>query len=262
VHSGGHRVNGSNFVKMPGMITTAKTLFTLLLGCALSFTTRAADAPTSPIKVAMFSGSSEYKSNESLAALKKVLEEKHNCVCTLNVVEEKGTTLTGIEQLDTADVAIFFTRRVKLADDQLAKVKKFIAAGKGVVGVRTASHGFQTWLAFDPEVLGGSYGNHYGKDATAELLVNDKAKDHPVFKDVKPFATTGKLYKNPKLADDVTLLLTARTADVTEPVAWVRDAKAGERGRVFYTSLGTPEDFQNEEFRRMLANAVKWAAGK
>src|SRR5436190_5664015 len=133
-----------------------RILFTLLCTGLLTPTLRAADPP--PIKVAMYSGSAEYKSTESLTALKKLLEEKHNCKVTLNVVEEKGTTLTGIDDLDTADVAVFFTRRVSLAEDQLAKIKKFIAAGKGVIGVRTASHGFQTWLKFDPEILGGSYG--------------------------------------------------------------------------------------------------------
>jgi len=126
-----------------------------------------ADAP--PLKVVMFSGSAEYNSNDSLGGFKKLLEAKYHCQCTLNIVEEKGTKLPGIEGLETADVAIFFTRRVSLSDDQLAKVKAYVASGKGVVGVRTASHGFQTWLEFDAQVLGGSYNNHYGKDATAEF---------------------------------------------------------------------------------------------
>jgi type 1 glutamine amidotransferase len=219
-----------------------------------------ADAP--PLRVVMFSGSAEYNSNDSLAGFKKLLEERYHCQCTLNLVEEKGTKLPGIEGLETADVAIFFTRRVNLSDDQLAKVKAYVAAGKGVVGVRTASHGFQTWLEFDPQVLGGSYNNHYGKDAKAEVSINEKAKDHPILAGVKPFSITDKLYKNPKLADDATLLLRAKTESYSEPVAWARDAKAGERGRVFYTSLGTPEDFKNEQFRQMLANAVVWAGGR
>ena len=45
-----------------------------------------------------------------------------------------------------------------------------------MVGIRTASHGFQTWLGFDPEVLGGSYNNHWGKDVSAEVTDNEAAK--------------------------------------------------------------------------------------
>jgi type 1 glutamine amidotransferase len=236
----------------------------LLCGLLIASTLRTAalgdERPA--LKVAMFSGSSEYTSDESLGAFKKLLEEKHGCRCTLNVVPEKGDALPGIEGLETADVAIFFTRRVKLNDEQVAKVKRYVASGKGVVGVRTASHGFQTWLEFDPQVLGGSYGNHYSKDETAEVTPNAKAKDHPILKGVTAFATDGKLYKNPKLADDVTLLLSAKSPTAAEPVAWCREPKAGERGRVFYTSLGVPKDFENPQFQQLLVNAVLWAGGK
>jgi type 1 glutamine amidotransferase len=230
-----------------------------MVALSLSSLAIAADAP---VKVVMFSGSSEYKSNDTLGALKKLLEEKHNCQCVLNVVEEKGTQLTGIEGLETADVAIFFTRRVSLAPDQLEKVKKFITAGKGVVGIRTASHGFQTWLEFDHEILGGSYNNHYGKDVPAEVALDEKGKVHPVLSGIKAFGTEGKLYKNPNIADDATVLLRAKTPEYIEPVAWARDAKAGIRGRVFYTSLGVPKDFDDPQFQQLLANAVRWASGK
>jgi type 1 glutamine amidotransferase len=245
------------------MRTTMKTFATLL--SSLLVTAFAATANVDerrPLNVVMFSGSTEYKSEESLAAFKKLLEEKHNCKCTLNVVPEKGDKFPGIEGLETADVAIFFTRRVKLNDEQLAKVKKYVASGKSVVGIRTASHGFQTWLEFDSQILGGSYNNHYGKDEHADLTPDPRAKDHPLLKNVPAFTTPGKLYKNPKLAEDVTLLITAKTATVTEPAAWSRDPKPGERGRVFYTSLGVPKDFENPHFQQLLVNAVQWTGKK
>jgi type 1 glutamine amidotransferase len=40
------------------------------------------------------------------------------------------------------------------------------------------------------------------------------------------------------------------------PVAWT-NVYAG--GRVFYTTLGHPGDFQSEAFRRLLENAIRWA---
>lgn len=235
-----------------------RTLFCLVLVVA----SVAAAGAEKPLRVVMYSGSAEYKSKESLDAFAKLLTEKHNCQCTVYEVEEKGTKLNGIEGLETADVVVFFTRRVSLSEDQLAKVRKFVASGKGIVGVRTASHGFQTWLEFDAQVIGGSYSNHYGREALAKVTAEGKAKDHPVLAGVKAFETVGKLYKNPKLADDVVLLLSAKTSANEEPVAWVREAKAGERGRMFYTSLGTDPDFQDASFVRLLVNAVGWTAGR
>jgi type 1 glutamine amidotransferase len=243
------------FFREPIMKSVALLLLVLLPAC---FAAAGADAP---LNVVMFSGSSEYNSKESLEALKKILEDKYNCRCTLNIVEEKGSKLTGVEGLADADVGIFFTRRVSLAEDQLKKVREFIAAGKGVVGIRTASHGFQTWLEFDPQVLGGSYIGHYD-DEPAEVAIEEKGKDHPVLAGVQPFSTTTKLYKNPKLAEDVTVLLRAKTKAYAEPVAWTREAKPGVRGRVFYTSLGAPKEFEQPEFQRLLANAVLWSAGR
>src|SRR5688500_8917810 len=183
----------------------------------------------------MYSGSAEYKSAESLADLKKELEGKYGASCALHVADEKGSTLKGIEVLASCDVAIVFTRRLKLDEGQVERLKAYVQAGKPVVGIRTASHAFQTWLEFDPQVIGGNYKGHYGKDEQAE--VTPVAKDHPVLAGVKVFITTGKLYKNPDIAKDVTLLLTATTPTHTEPVAWTRTTGSG--GRVFYTSLGT-----------------------
>jgi type 1 glutamine amidotransferase len=241
-----------------------KNLILSFVLCLIPALAPAAEAPPAkPLNVALFSGSAEYKSDDSLAALKTLLESKLHCTCTLNIVNDKGTQLTGAKSLETADVAVFFTRRVKLADDQLDLVRKFVASGKGVVGIRTASHGFQTWLAFDKEILGGSYGNHYNKDEPADVTVEEKVKDHPVLAGVANFTTTAKLYKNPTLAPDATVLLRARNASGnTEPVAWTRDPQPGKHGRVFYTSLGDPKDFANPTFQRLLLNAVTWTGGK
>jgi type 1 glutamine amidotransferase len=242
------------------MKNLTRSLLALLV---LPLTFAAAAADDAPLKIALYSGSTEYKSNDSLAALKTLLESKYRCTCTLNIVDDKGTQLTGADDLQAADVAVFFTRRVKLAPDQVDRVKRFVASGKGVVGIRTASHGFQTWLAFDPEILGGSYNNHYGKDESADVSLNDAAKSHPVLAGVTPFTTTAKLYKNPRLADDVTLLLRAKNASGnTEPVAWTRDPKPNVHGRVFYTSLGDPNDFANPTFQQLLLHAVVWTANK
>ena len=216
----------------------------------------------SPLKICLLSASAEYKSDQSLAALQQFLETNYNATCTRIFGADKGDQLPGLEALDTADVIVIFTRRVILPPDQMARLRRFVAAGKGIVGIRTASHAFQNWepnvKAFDHDILGGSYDGHYGKDEPARVTLAEKSKDHPVLAVVGPFATNGKLYKNHTLAPDATLLLNATAADHTEPVAWLRELKDG--GRVFYTSLGVPEDFEDNNFRRLLANAIFWSA--
>ena len=45
----------------------------------------------------------------------------------------------------------------------------------------------------------------------------------------------------------------------TEPIAWTRNYKGG---RIFYTSLGNVETFEQPDFRRMIANALYWTANQ
>jgi type 1 glutamine amidotransferase len=213
-----------------------------------------------PLKVCLVSGSAEYKSDESLAAFDDYLRTNYNVVCTRAFGKDKGNDLPGLEALDSAEVMVLYTRRLTLPAEQMRRVRKFIDGGRPLVGIRTASHAFQNWepdvKAIDSEVLGGSYGGHYDKDEPATLKFEQP--EHPILKGIAPFTTMGKLYKNPQLAPDVVLLVRASTATHSEPVAWARS----RRGRVFYTSLGVPEDFATEPFRRMLAQGVFWAADR
>lgn len=79
---------------------------------------------------------------------------------------------------------------------------------------------------------------------------------HPVLKGVKPF-TSRKLYKNKALAPTATALQIGDNGKGKDVVTLVNEYKGG---RMFYTSLGVPEDFKDENFRRMLVNALHWTA--
>jgi len=127
------------------------------------------------------------------------------------------------------------------------------------VGVRTASHAYQNWLAFDKEVLGGDYQGHYGSGPMTHIEPHPTARVHPILKGIPPFDTYGSLYKNPAIAQDTKLLLTGKAVKHSEPVAWTRFYRDG---KIFYTSLGHQKDFRVDEFLRLLANAVFWVAGR
>jgi type 1 glutamine amidotransferase len=205
----------------------------------------------------MLSGSFEYESDKSLAILKKHLEAALPVECVIvSAKAEKDTALAGVDALATADVVVFFSRRLQIEGESLEAVKKYVASKKPIVGIRTASHGFQKWLEFDAEVLGGNYKGHFGK-GVADVGIIDAQKAHPVLAGVKAFKTNGSLYKNPNVSKDVTVLLEGTMGKEREPVAWVRDASGR---RVFYTSLGHQDDFKDEAFLRLVTNGLQWAA--
>lgn len=173
----------------------------------------------------------------------------------------------GLDALPTADLLMVSVRRQAPPKEQLALVRAHLAAGKPVIGIRTASHAFgvkpkdeqhEGWMTFDQDVLGGSYKSHYGNVPAIISLAPDTAQ-HPILAGVDPTQlATERLYKNATLTSSATALLMGRSqGEATDQhVAWINQVG---KSRVFYTSLGAAADFGKADFRRLLSNAVFWA---
>jgi type 1 glutamine amidotransferase len=222
-----------------------------------------AHAATPPV-IVLVSGEDEYHSAETLPAFAKSLEADHHFKTVYLERQSKPDTIAGLDALERADLLILFARRMTLPDDQLKAFQKYFESGKPVIGLRTASHAFQTWLVFDQQVLGGNYQNHYGNNLLPLIVVQPPARQHPILRGLPDsFASAGSLYRNSGLQTNTTPLLTGiirdENMDKLEPVAWTHDYKGA---RVFYTSLGHPDDFKDAAFRRLLINAIYWALNK
>ena len=210
------------------------------------------------LNLTMLSGSFEYDSEDSLTILRDYLTH-HSPQITSELIiygnEDDNPSLQSLEE--KTDVLLVFTRRLNTDGIELERLKSYCAQGKPIVGVRTTSHAYQNWLGFDKEVLGGNYDGHYGNNLTTYVELVGHS-DHPILKGVEPFESQGSLYRNTPIADDTMLLLTGRTDEESEPVAWTRAHSAGDRGRIFYTSLGHQKDFWELDFLRLIDNAINW----
>ena len=180
--------------------------------------------------------------------------------------------IPGLEVLNETDVAVISVRRRTPKPEQLALVRKYVQAGKPVVGIRTACHAFclrnkpspagcADWPEFDPQVFGGNYTNHYGNNLTATIRIADGVGDQALLSGIakEPFTSGGSLYKVAPLAAGTKVLLIGRVeGQPEEPVAWTFQRADG--GWSFYTSLGHVGDFEKAEFPRLLRNAICSAA--
>lgn len=233
-------------------------LLCLMATCLLG--TSAHAAPAKAPTIVLISGEYEYKSAETLPVLKTRLETALGAKC-IYLQRKPGTNvhdLPGLEALDNADLAIFFIRRMVLPEDQLARVKKYAASGRPILGLRTASHAFENWKEWDREVLGGNYQNHHNNKLTTTIRVLPEAATHPILKGVaKEFASPGSLYRNSPLPPGSKILLMGTVeGKPAEPVAWTHSYHGSP---VFYTSLGHPDEFGTGNFDRLVLNAVQWA---
>lgn len=207
-----------------------------------------------PLRLCLLSGSFEYDSDESLDWWADYLHDNLGIVSD-KVYATAVDELPSLAPLDHCDCLVLFTRRLEIEGRQLDRIKHYFEQGRPVVGIRTASHGFQTWLELDKLVFGGDYQNHYGRALKPRIEVVPEAQDHPIVEGFQPYTSQGSLYRNPGLADDTAVLLTGSIPDHTEPVAWTR---VHNGARVFYTSLGHQDDFRQASFVNMITRAVHW----
>lgn len=179
-----------------------------------------------------------------------------------------------VEALKDADLLVLFSRRRFPPREQLDAIRAHIAAGKPLLGIRTANHAFiprpnealadprlATWPEFTTEILGGQNAGYETKGLPYSVSVAPGAGGSPLLVAVDAGKILGhlSLYKVLPLAADATPLLvgTAQTQTPPQPIAWTR-SRAASRGPIFYTSLGTPEDLAQPDVRRLLLNAVAW----
>jgi nicotinamidase-related amidase/type 1 glutamine amidotransferase len=218
-------------------------------------------------------GEREYETKETLPVFAKEHLEPAGFRCTfIHADETDGNNFPGLLTLKTADLLILSVRRRALPDKQLALVHEYLDAGKPLVGIRTACHAFHTrgqhpdghaeWQEFDPDVLGGNYHGHHPDGPKTSLERTASAADHPILAglSIESFAGNGSLYQVSPLDSNAAPLLLGSVPELpVEPVAWTHHY---QESRVFYTSLGHPDDFQNAAFNQLLVNAVRWATEK
>jgi len=184
-----------------------------------------------------------------------------------------------VEALGKADLLVLFSRRRFLPPDQMAAIKTHLNAGKPLVGIRTANHAFipratdvvdtamqVVWPEFTEEVLGGKNTGYETKGMPYRVTVVPGAEDSPLLAGVDVATMLGyqSLYKVLPLEPDAVpvLLGTASGVDTPpQPLAWTREY-GQKKARVFYTSLGAPEEMKTTAVRQLLLNGVSWVLAK
>jgi type 1 glutamine amidotransferase len=138
--------------------------------------------------VVLVSGDEEYRSEEAMPQLARILSTHHGFRTTvLFAIDPKDGTVNpdridnipGLEALKTADLLILFVRWRDLPDNQMKYIVDYVESGKPVIGIRTATHSFalknsklyQRWNwnskewdgGFGRQVLGETWIAHHGK---------------------------------------------------------------------------------------------------
>ncbi|AMV19487.1 ThuA domain-containing protein [Planctomyces sp. SH-PL14] len=160
--------------------------------------------------IVLVSGDDEYRSEETLPQLGKMLATHHGFKCTVLFPVDPATgeikpdyqkNIPGLEALDTADLMILCTRFRNLPDAQMKHFVDYVESGKPIVALRTSTHAFNldgqssyqdySWNkpdgGFGRRVLGETWVAHHGvhgKESTRGIAAPGE-ENHPIVRGIK-----------------------------------------------------------------------------
>ena len=188
--------------------------------------------------IVLVSGDEEYRSEEALPMLAKILAVRHGFTCTVLFAIDPDcgciqpniqTNIPGLEALQTADLMVIFTRFRELPDAQMRYIDDYVKSGKPIIGIRTATHAFRyprnpkspyakygcdskdpAWPdGFGRQVLGDSWVDHHGahgKEGTRGII-NPACAHHPVLAGVTDIFGPTDVYTIINLPPDAEVLV-------------------------------------------------------
>jgi hypothetical protein len=217
--------------------------------------------PGSGKHIVLLAGDHEYRSEETLPALARILARHYGFTCSVffttdpktGFIEPGSSNISGLDALKTADLLIVFLRFQDFPDDQMQHIVDYLDRGGPVIGYRTATHAFQikrpdarflkyTWNnkdeytgGFGRQILGETWVSHYGTNhkQSSRLILQPDQSDHPILRGVKDvWVQSGGYTANPIAGSTVLALgqiLNGMSPDSPPapdkqqvPVAWVR----------------------------------------
>jgi len=286
--------NTLNLSKFPSYFMTQpliSSLLSLLIGLLLTSHSFADTAESDGKHVVIVVGTHHYAPQKTMPLFAKELDKLGLKTTVINPDwnPEKGSKgIPGLEALAKADLAIFFTRFLKIPDEQLKHMTDYLESGKPVMGLRTSTHGFN----YPKEHPNAKWNNDFGRDALGtrylihlagktQIKPVEDAQNHPILTGVKAtedWISPGTLYLTELPPEGVTPLLMGTghakrigavtnafgthqlKKEMTDVIAWTWTNKWG--GRTFNSSLGHPGDFNIEASMRIMVNAAFWALQK
>jgi hypothetical protein len=169
----------------PSLLAVLALLAVPLAASAQGVVYQGGDGPGKGKNIVLVSGDEEYRSEEALPQLGKILAKHQGFKCTvLFAIDPKDGTINpnvsnipGLEVLKDADLLILCTRFRHLPDEQMKPLIDYIESGKPIIGMRTATHAFAGLRSpeyakynYDSKVKG--YEQGFGRQVLGETWIS------------------------------------------------------------------------------------------
>jgi type 1 glutamine amidotransferase len=182
------------------------------------------------------------------------------------------TNATGYEREDflSYDVVVLYDLMRTITEAQKAKLMSLFEKGRGLVVLHHALCAYADWPEYE-QIIGGRYTepnpNRPGTVTEAVGWKHDEevpivivATNHPIAAGLKDFTIHDEIYWGYRVGQDITPLITTTHPKSGKPIGWCRTQG---KSRVVYLQLGHGhEAFDNENYRKLVAQSIRWTAKK
>jgi type 1 glutamine amidotransferase len=221
-----------------------------------------AQGPGAGKQVVLLAGDHEYRGEETLPALARILAWRYGFTCRVFITTDPKTGfidpgsshIAGLEALKNADLLIVFLRFQDFPDEEMQHIVDYLDRGGPVIGLRTATHAFQikradakfvkyTWNrgadypgGFGRQILGETWVSHYGTNhkQSSRLVVPPAQASHAILRGVTDmWAQSGGYTADPiagsqvlamgQILDGMTPGSPPAAGKKEQPVVWVRE---------------------------------------
>jgi hypothetical protein len=207
--------------------------------------------------IVFLSGDEEYRSEEALPMLAKILSQRHGFRCTVlfavdpdGIINPTNTrSLADSAALDSADLIVMMLRFRQWPDEDMARFERALHRGTPVIAIRTSTHPFNgfppdsRWAkwnynnagGFGKQVVGETWVTHWGRHKVEATrgVIEPAERSHPVLRGITQLFGDTDVYEAYPPADATVLVrgLVLQTLAPDAPPANREKTRASDKQR-------------------------------
>src|SRR5688572_6724518 len=206
---------------LAGALSLASFGWPTLDAASSSITYEAKPGPGKGRHLVFLTGDEEYRSEEGLPMLAKILSQRHGFKCTVlfaldpdgTINPDNNTSIGDAAALDTADGIVMALRFRQWPDAAMKQFAAAVARGVPIIALRTSTHAFRfpdnsptsykEFNNFGREVLGENWVSHWGANRRGATrgVIEPGAENDPVLRGVTDLFGDSGIYETHPVED-------------------------------------------------------------
>lgn len=178
------------------------------------------------------------------------------------ITQPAGNEMVQNTRISSYDALVFYDMYQEITESQKLAYLKLLRRGKGMVFLHHSLVSYQDWPEFQ-KIIGGKYvltsmenqsKSTYKHDVNINVVIVDH--NHPITHGMKDFRIYDEVYGNYVVNENVTPILKTNHPESSEIIGWRHQY---ENSRIVYLQSGHDHHaFENENYRTLVHNAIKW----